>query len=67
MLELSQYEGIEKGNKIKEIRQMLIQDFAARSKLPAKTLKGKSLKRIFWSIVYKDNLDEIREKIIKLI
>ena len=67
MLELHQYEGKEKGNKVKEIRQMLVQEFASYSAIPANILKGKNLKRILWAIVDKDNLDEIREKVLSII
>lgn len=67
MLELNQYDGKEKGNKIKEIRQMLVQEFASYSAIPANILKGKNLKRILWAIVDKDNVDEIREKVLSII
>ena len=67
LLELNQYDGKEKGNKIKEIRQMLVQEFASYSAIPANILKGKNLKRILWAIVDKDNLDEIRDKVLLLI
>ncbi|MGN0154855.1 MAG: nucleotidyl transferase AbiEii/AbiGii toxin family protein [Lachnospiraceae bacterium] len=67
LLELNQYEGKAKGSKTKEIRQMLIQEFASYSAIPANILKGKNLKRIFWAIVDKDNLEEIRDKVLQLI
>ena len=67
LLELNQYEGKVKGSKTKEIRQMLIQEFASYSAIPANILKGKNLKRIFWAIVDKDNLEEIRDKVLQLI
>lgn len=67
LLELNQYDGKEKGNKIKEIRQMLVQEFASYSAIPANILKGKNLKRILWAIVDKDNLDEIRERVLSII
>ena len=63
MLELKQYEGREKGSKTKEIREMLIREFGSYSTIPSSILKGKSLKRIFWAIADKDNLDEIWEKV----
>lgn len=65
MLELSQYEGREKGAKVKEIREMLIQEFASYSTIPANILKGKNLRRILWAIVDKDNLDDIQKKVEK--
>ena len=64
LLELNQYDGKEKGNKIKEIRQMLVQEFASYSAIPANILKGKNLTRILWAIVDKDNVDEIREGVL---
>lgn len=67
MLELSQYEGREKGAKVKEIREMLIREFASYSTIPANILKGKNLKRILWAIVDKDNLDAIQEKVEQMI
>ena len=67
LLELNQYDGKEKGNKIKEIRQMLVQEFASYSAIPANILKGKNLKRILWAIVDKDNLNEIRNKVLSII
>lgn len=67
LLELNRYDGKEKGNKIKEIRQMLVQEFASYSTIPANILKGKNLKRILWAIVDKDNLDEIRDKVLSII
>lgn len=38
LLELNQYDGKEKGNKIKEIRQMLVQEFASYSSIREKVL-----------------------------
>ena len=67
LLELNQYEGKVKGSKTKEIRQMLIQEFASYSAIPANILKGKNLKRIFWAIVDKDNLEEVRDRVLQLI
>lgn len=66
MLELSQYEGKEKGTKVREIREMLIQEFASYSAMSAKILKGKSLRRILWAVADKDNLDEIYIKVEQL-
>ena len=67
LLELRQYEGKEKGNKVKEIRQTLIQEFASYSTIPANILKGKNLKRIFWAIADKDNLDQIQKIVLQII
>ncbi len=67
MLELKQYEGKERGAKIKEIREMMIGEFASYSVIPANILKGKNLKRILWAVVDKDNLDDILEKVKQII
>jgi hypothetical protein len=67
MLDLDQYNGKEKGTKVREIREMLIREFASYSALPANVLKGKNLKRILWAVADKDNLDEIQEKVGQLI
>lgn len=66
-LELDQYEGKEKGAKVRELREMLIKEFASYSTIPANILKGKNLKRILWAVVDKDNLNEIQEKVAQLI
>lgn len=51
--------GPEKGQKIRELRNQFIQEFAKDSVIPASTLKGKDLKRVFWAIVNIDNLNKI--------
>lgn len=51
--------GPEKGQKIREIRNQLIQEFGKDSVIPASTLKGKDLKRVFWAVVNVDNLNKI--------
>ena len=48
--------GPEKGQKIRELRNQFIQEFGKDSVIPASTLKGKDLKRVFWAIVNIDNL-----------
>jgi len=45
----------------------MINEFANYSAIPANILKGKNLKRIFWAIVDKDNLDDIQEKVEQII
>ncbi|MCM1542229.1 MAG: nucleotidyl transferase AbiEii/AbiGii toxin family protein [Blautia sp.] len=62
-LVLDQYEGREKGDKIKELRAKLIQEFGSYSAITPEILKGKNLKRVFWAVADADNLDEI-EKIL---
>ena len=51
--------GPEKGQKIRELRNQLIQEFGKDSVIPASTLKGKDLKRVFWAVVNVDNLNKI--------
>lgn len=51
--------GSEKGQKIRELRNQFIQEFGKDSVIPASTLKGKDLKRVFWAIVNIDNLNKI--------
>lgn len=51
--------GPEKGQKIRELRNQFIQEFGKNSVIPASTLKGKDLKRVFWAIVNIDNLNKI--------
>ena len=51
--------GPEKGQKIRELRNQFIQEFGKDSVIPASTLKGKDLKRVFWAIVNIDNLNKI--------
>ncbi|MCM1213899.1 MAG: hypothetical protein NC331_12350 [Lachnospiraceae bacterium] len=62
-LALDQYEGREKGDKIKELRTKLIREFGSYSAIAPEILKGKNLKRVFWAVVDVDNLGEI-EKIL---
>ena len=64
LLELKQYKGREKGNRTKDIREMLIREFGSYSTIPGNILKGKNLKRIFWAVADKDNLDEIHGKVV---
>lgn len=64
-LELSQYEGREKGKKTRELREFLIQEFQSYSSIPAKVLRGKNLRRVFWAIVDTDNVIDIEMKLFK--
>ena len=48
--------GPEKGQKIRKLRNQFIQEFGKDSVIPASTLKGKDLKRVFWAVVNIDNL-----------
>ena len=51
--------GTEKGQKIRKLRNQFIQEFGKDSVIPASTLKGKDLKRVFWAVVNIDNLNKI--------
>lgn len=51
--------GQEKGQKIRKLRNQFIQEFGKDSVIPASTLKGKDLKRVFWAVVNIDNLNKI--------
>ena len=51
--------GPEKGQKIRKLRNQFIQEFGKDSVIPASTLKGKDLKRVFWEVVNIDNLNKI--------
>lgn len=42
--------GPEKGQKIRKLRNQFIQEFGKDSVIPASTLKGKDLKRVFWAL-----------------
>lgn len=65
-LELRQYEGKEKGHKIKELRALLIREFASYSAISPEVLKGKNLRRVFWAIADVDNLNEIEKELARL-
>lgn len=51
--------GPEKGQKIRKLRNQFVQEFGKDSVIPASTLKGKDLKRVFWAVVNIDNLNKI--------
>ena len=51
--------GPEKGQKIRKLRNQFIQEFGKDSVIPASTLKGKDLKRVFRAVVNIDNLNKI--------
>ncbi|MBC7766261.1 MAG: nucleotidyl transferase AbiEii/AbiGii toxin family protein [Hyphomonadaceae bacterium] len=53
--------GLEKGRKVKELRDILISSFSSYSVLDAKILKGKNLKRVFWAVVNIENIRVIEE------
>lgn len=62
-LEFSKLSGKEKGLKIREIRNKLIKEFSSYSAISPQILKGKNIKRVFWSVADIDNLDEIENVI----
>lgn len=63
MLCFSELSGMEKGKKIREVRDMLIERFGGASLIPAKILKGKNPQRVFWAVVTLENMDDIRSAI----
>ena len=62
-LELARLSGREKGAMVKELRTALVEGFSQYSSTPAKILKAKGLKRVFWAVAQPDNLDEIKNMI----
>lgn len=64
-LRLNNLRGIEKGNKNKELRALLIDAFGKESNIPYKEQKGKNPGRIFWSVVSKSNIDRLEQAIQK--
>ena len=62
-LELAYLSGREKGAMVKELRTALVEEFSQYSSIPAKILKAKGLKRVFWAVAQPDNLDEIEKMI----
>lgn len=66
-LELPHMSGREKGQKIRSVRDTLIQEFGSYSAISPKVLKGKNLKRVFWAVVDKDNLEDIASLLKKII
>lgn len=61
LLELEGYSGKEKGEKARELREMLIREFGSYSTMRLNILKGKKHPRIFWSVVDKENVSRIKE------
>lgn len=51
--------GKEKGDMIAKTRSQMIDTYSSCSPIDAKVLKGKSLNRIYWSILSPLNVDEI--------
>ena len=60
LLYFPKFSGMEKGKKIREVRDVLIERFGDVSPIPAKILKGKNPQRVFWAVVTLKNMDEIR-------
>jgi len=63
MLEFENLEGKERGGKIKEMKQMLPEEFGSYSCIDVKELKGKRPIRMFWAVVNKDNLEKIGSRL----
>ena len=58
-LEMRQFEGQERGRRVRQLRDRFIEEFSDVSVLPPKTLRGKNHKRVFWSIITVDNMERI--------
>ncbi len=58
-LGLEHMSGKEKGQKIRELRDRMVQMFGDSSVIAPNILKGKDIKRVFWAVVNVKNLDEI--------
>lgn len=65
-LALNHLSGKEKGQKTKEIRTKIIEEFGKFSNISPSVLKGKNLRRVFWAVADKDNLEEIENLLDKL-
>ena len=61
LLELDGFSGVEKGQKARALREMLIKEFGSYSTMRLDILKGKKHPRIFWSIVDKENVNMIKD------
>ena len=51
--------GAKKGRRIMEFKNTLIKEYAGYSSIDPKILKGKSLGRVFWSILNPENIEQI--------
>ena len=58
-LGLNHLKGREKGDAVKKIRNLLVENFHAYSQMPENVLKGKNPRRIFWSVVNAGNIEYI--------
>ncbi len=66
-ISIKHLKGISKGIKNDELRTVLIDSFGENSSIPIKVLKGKNPVRIFWSVVNKENINEIENTVIDCI
>ena len=66
-LEFAQFEGREKGVRVRRLRDRLVEEFAIDSVLPANILKGKTHRRVFWAVVNLKNLDGIESLISEIV
>ncbi len=67
MLYFPKLSGMEKGKKIREARDMLIERFGDASLIPSKILKGKNPQRVFWAVVTLENMDEVNAAIKEVV
>ena len=64
LLKLKNFSGVEKGNKTRELREILIREYSSYSTINPTILKGKNLIRVFWSLIDIDNIKEMEVLII---
>lgn len=62
-LNFSGLQGMEKGQIVRAVRDMLIEKFGESSLIPANILKGKNPRRVFWAVATKENIDAIKKTI----
>ena len=60
MLEFENLEGKKRGSKIKEMKQVITEEFASFSCIDIKELNGKRPIRMFWAVVNKYNIEDIK-------
>lgn len=58
-LDFDKIQGAERGKIIRKFNENISHKFESHSKWPAKILKGKHTKRIFWAVISPDNLEGV--------
>lgn len=64
-VEFEPLSGKERGQTIRQTREWLINEFGSYSDIMPNILKGKDVKRVFWSVVDIDNISDIEKYINK--